>query len=129
MRAQPKLVAGHAIQLRENDANVLRPGGRFHAQQLFDRFAISQRVGDRRHIIHAVHIRIEHRVRAVLGNLLDPAMQVTNHAFEAHHLLAIQPQNDAQHAMGRGMLRPHIDDELVGVEKCLVRRFQIEWRE
>ena len=104
-------------------------GGASTLRQLFDRFAISQAVRDRRHVIHAVDVRIEHRVRAVLGNLLYAAMQVSDHALEAHDLLAIQPQNDAQHAMGRGMLRPHVDDELVGIEKCLVRRFQIERRE
>ena len=56
-------------------------------------------------------------------------MQVPDHALQAHDLLAVKPQNDAEHAMGRGMLRPHIDDELVGIQKSLIRRFQIQRRE
>ena len=71
MRSQPELVAGNAVQLGQNDADVLRPRRRFHVQQLFDCFAISQPVRDRRHVIHAVHVGIEHRVGAVLGNFLD----------------------------------------------------------
>ena len=56
-------------------------------------------------------------------------MQVADDALEAHHLFAVEPQDDAQHAVGRGMLRPHVDDELVGIEKRFVGRFEIQRRE
>ena len=42
---------------------------------------------------------------------------------------AVQPENDAQHAMRRRMLRPHVDYEFVRVEISLILRSQIERRE
>ena len=35
MRSQPKLVAGDAVQFRQDHANVLRPRRRFNAQEAF----------------------------------------------------------------------------------------------
>ena len=99
---------------------------RFHVQQLLDRLAVAQPVGDRGHVIHAVHVGIEHRVGAVLGNLLHPAMQVADDAFGAQHFFAIQLEDDAQHAVGRGMLRPHVEDQFGGVEEGLVLGIEVE---
>src|SRR5258708_40236332 len=62
----------------------------------------------------------------MLGNLLDAAVQVADDALKAHYLLAIEPQDHAQHAMGRGMLRAHVDDEFVRIEERLVGRVEVE---
>src|SRR5208283_3352027 len=56
VRAQPDLVARDTAKLSEDYADILRPRRRFHAEQLLDRFAIAQPVGNRGHVIHAVHI-------------------------------------------------------------------------
>ena len=126
VRAQPNLVAGDAAQLRQDDADVLRPRRSFHVQQLLDRLAVTQPVGDRGHVIHAVHVRIEHRVGAVLGNLLYAAMQVADDALGAQDLLAVQLQDDAQHAVRGRMLRPHVEHQLGGVEEGFVLGIEIE---
>src|SRR5207244_5950746 len=47
MRAQPKLVAGNSIQLRENDSNVFCARWRLHIEQLLDRLAVTQSIGNR----------------------------------------------------------------------------------
>ena len=60
------------------------------AQQLLDRLAVTQAVRDRGDVIHAVHVRIKHRVGAVLGNFLYAAMQVANDALRAQNFLAVQ---------------------------------------
>src|SRR5581483_7771160 len=73
--------------------------------------------------------RIEHRVGTVLGNLLDAAMQVSDDALKPKNLLTVEPQDDAQNAMGRRMLRPHIDDQLVRIEKRLLGSVEIKRRE
>ena len=120
VRAQPKLMARQAIQFRENYPNIFGSRRRFDVEEFFDRFAVAQPVRDRGHIIHAVDVGIEHGVSAVLGNFFDPAMQVADHALRAQNLLAIQLEDHAQHSVGRRMLRAHVDDELIAVEKGLV---------
>ena len=97
-----------------------------HVEQLFYRFAIAQAVRDRRHVVHAVHVGIEHGVGTVLGDLLHAAMQIANHAFGAQNLFAVELQDDAQHAVSGGVLRAHVDDEFVGIEKGFLVLFQFE---
>ena len=115
VRAQPQQVAGDAVQLREDDADGLRARRRFHVQQLLDRQAVAQAVGDRRHVVHAVHVGIELRVGAVLGDLLHAAMQVADDALGAQHLLAVELEDDAQHAVRGRVLRAHVEDQFGGV--------------
>ena len=103
-----------------------RAARRFDVQQLFYRFAVAQAVRDRGDVVHAIHVGIEHGVGAVLGNLLHSAMEVADHAFGAQNFFAVELEDDAQHAVGGGMLRAHVDDELVGIEKGLVVVFQFE---
>ena len=99
---------------------------RFDVQQLLHRLAVAQAVRDRRHVVHAVHVGIEHGVGAVLGDLLHAAMQVADDALGAQNFFAVELQDDAQHAVRGGVLRAHVDDEFVGVEKGLLVLFQFE---
>ena len=126
VRAQPNLVAGDAAQLGQDDANVLRARRRFHVQQLLDRFAVAQPVGDRGDVIHAVDVGIEHGVGAVLGNLLHAAVQVADDALGAQNLLAVQLQDDAQHAVRGRVLRPHVEDEFGGIKEGFVLGIEVE---
>ncbi len=99
---------------------------RFDVQQLFDRFAVSQAVRDRGDIVHAIHVGIEHRVGAMLGNLLHAAMEVADDALGAQNLFAVELEDDAQHAVRGRVLRTHIDDEFVGIEEGLLVVFEFE---
>ena len=110
VRAQPQQVAGDAVQLREDHADALRARRRFHVQQLLHRQAVAQSVGDRRHVVHAVHVGIELRVGAVLGDLLHAAVQVADDALGPQDLLAVQLEDDAQHPVRGGVLRAHVED-------------------
>ena len=78
--------------------------------QLLDCLAVAQPVGDGSDVIHAIDVGIEHRVGAVFANLFHPAMQVADHALGAQNLLAVQLEDDAQHAVRRRMLWPHVED-------------------
>ena len=115
MRAQPQQVAGDAVQLREDDAHRLRARRRFHVQQLLHRQAVAQAVGDRGHVVHAVDVGVELRVGAVLGDLFHAAVQVADDAFGAQDLLAIQLEDDAQHAVRGRVLRTHVEDQFGGI--------------
>ena len=126
VRAQPYLVAGDAAQLGQDHADVLRARRRFHVQQLLDRLAVAQPVGDRGDVIHAVDIGIEHRVGAVLANFFHATMQVADDALGAQDLLAVELQDDAQHAVRGRMLRSHVEDEFGGVKKSFVLGIEVE---
>jgi hypothetical protein len=110
VRSQPHQVAGNAVQLGEDDAHHLRSGRRLDVQQLLHRQAVAQTIGHGRHVVHAVDVRIELRVGAVLGDLLHAAVQIADDAIRPQNLLAVQLQDDAQHSVGRGVLRPHVED-------------------
>ena len=100
MRAQPHLVACQAVQLGQDHADVPGALRRFHAQQLFHRLAVTQPVGNGGDVIHAVNVRIELHVGAVLGDLLDAAMQVPYNTVGAQNLFAVKLEDDSQHAVG-----------------------------
>ena len=52
-------------------------------------------------------------VRFPLGGLLDACMQEANIRNSFDDYFAIDGQDEAQHAMGTGMLRPHIDGHCI----------------
>ncbi len=93
VRAQPKLVAGNALEFRQDHANVLRARRGFDVQQFLDRFAVAQPVRHGGAIVHAIDVGIEHRVGAVLGDFFDAAMKVSDDAFGAQNFFAVEFQN------------------------------------
>ena len=108
--AQPKQMAGDAIQLGQNHADRLRARRSFNVQQLFNGQAVAQRVRDRRDVVHAVHVRRELLISAILSDFLHAAMQIADDALGAHHLFAVQLEDHAKHAVRGGVLRTHVDD-------------------
>ena len=120
MRAKPQHMAGQPVQFGQDHPDVIGAGRRFQIQQLLDCFAISQPVGDRGYVIHAVDVGIEHRVSAVFRDFFHAAMQIADDTLGAENFFTVESQDDAQHAVGRGMLRAHVDDELIGIEEGLV---------
>ena len=56
-------------------------------------------------------------IRAVLGDLLHAAVQVADDAVGAGDFFAVELQDDAQHAMRGRVLRAHVQNEFIGVEK------------
>src|SRR5262249_24279036 len=65
-------------------------------------------------IIHAVGVRDELNRRDVLADLLGAAVQIAQVRSDLGDDLAIGPQHQPQHAVSAGMLRPHVDEHLVG---------------
>ena len=104
------------LQIRENRADVSRPGGHFERHELLDGFAVAQVVARRSDVVHPV--RDEHDLRpvAVLAQLFDPAVQIPDDDVTVDDALAIEPQHHPEHAVRAGMLRSHVEDELAGVK-------------
>ena len=65
MRAEPQQMTRDAIKFCQNDASHLRTRRSFDADKTFNCKAIPEPVRDRGNVVHPVHIRNEHRVRAV----------------------------------------------------------------
>ena len=116
VRAEPQAVAGNPLQLAEDRPHVARAPRHLDRHQLLDRLAVADVVGRRRDVVHAVGEQDDLRPVAVLAQLLDAAVQIADHDVGVDDLLAIEPQHDPQHAVRAGMLRAHVDHELVGVE-------------
>ena len=117
MSSQPQQVAGDPVQLRQDGADILGSRRSLHVEQFFHRLAIAEPVGNRSHIVHAVHVRGKLDVGPVFGNLFHAAMQITDDAFGPQHLFAVQLQDGPENSVGGGVLRAHVDDDLVGVQE------------
>src|SRR5918911_2303476 len=116
---EPEQVRSDAVQLGQDGAYVVgaRRDGKPH--HLLDRLDPDQPVRDRRDVVETIPVRRDHRILAILCDLLHPAMQEAYVAVEINHRLAIEPQDDAQHAMRRRVLRPHVQDHFGAIEQRL----------
>ena len=87
-----------------------------HAAQLLD----GQRVGQVHvhpgQVIHAVGVGDELDRRDVLADLLGAAVQVAQVRRDLGDDLAVGAQHQPQHAVRAGVLRPHVDEHLVGAD-------------
>ena len=89
------------------------------AQQLFDRQCVAKIVGQGTKVIDAVGERHNLLVKLGLAGLLNPGVQVADVRHDAHDGLAIDLKYHAQHPVGRGVLRPHVQDHrsvLIGLD-------------
>src|SRR5262249_47044681 len=79
------------------------------AEQPFDRQAKGVLLVHRRDIVEPVEIRERLEIGLVLDELFGAAMQKADMRVSAAHDLAIELEDQAQDAVGRGMLRAKID--------------------
>src|SRR5881394_1574139 len=87
------------------------------SHNLLDRFDPDQAVRHRRDVVEPIPVRRDHRVHAILGNLLHTAMEVADVAVEIDYGLAVELKNHTQHAVRRRMLRPHVERHLWRIQK------------
>ena len=85
--------------------------GDLDAEQPLDGHAVGGLGEQRREVVAARHERDALGPGAVLAVLLDAGVQVADDQAAVGHRLAGDLQDQAQHAMRRGVLRPHVDDD------------------
>ena len=107
---------GDAVEFSEQDADDLSARGSFDIDQLFYSKAVAKTIRHGGHVIHAIHVRRELGVGAVFADLFDATMEVADHAFDGFDAFAVELQHKTQHTVGRGMLRPHVENHLGGLE-------------
>ena len=112
---QPEDVRADARQLAADDPDGLTARGHVQVQQRLHRESEPDVGAQRREVVHPIGIGDELQVGAVLGDLLHAPMQVADvrHAFLDP--LSVELEHQAQHAVRRGVGRPHVDGDNVGV--------------
>ena len=92
-------VGGDALELGDDDPQVLRPLGDRNTGQLLDGQHVAQVVAHRRDVVQAVGERDDAGVGPLLGQLLDAPVQVAEDRLDVNHYLAIERDPDAEHAV------------------------------
>ncbi len=101
-----------AADLAIEHADQLPAPRHLDAQELLDRKAEGVLLVHRRDVVEPVEIRDRLQVRLVLDQLLGAPVQQPDVRVHALHDLAVELEDEAQHAVRRRMLRPEIDLEI-----------------
>ena len=108
VRTQPHQMVEDAGDLIEHHADILRAHRRRDGEQAFDRHHIGVFVAHHGHIVEAVHVADALIERFALGELLGSPMQQTDMRVGAFNDFAIHLKHQAQHPVGRRVLRTEI---------------------
>ena len=117
VRAEPDQVAGDALQLGDQHADVLDALRHLDAEQPLDRQAERQAVGLRAEVVHPLDERDHLLPLLLLGGLLDAGVQVADRGVGAETTVSPDElQHQPQHAVRAGVLRPHVDGHRLGAK-------------
>ncbi len=109
-------------QLHRDHAQHRAPLGDVDAEQSFGAERERDVVADRVEIVLAIGPGNDLVVLAILADLLESAVQVADVRNAAHHGLAVQFQDQAQHAVRRRVLRSDVDQHVIAIEVGLERQ-------
>jgi len=112
-RADRDLVTGDPAQLRDDDADVLGALRDFEAGQALDRQRVRPVGGHRREVVHPVSQHGTLDVGPGLAELLSGAVEVPHDRLDADDGLAVKLHDQAEHPVGTGVLRAHVERQLV----------------
>ena len=115
-RAREHQVVQDAVPLREHRADPLRAIRDLDAGQALHGDRPPELVVERADPVVTVHQDQDLARVAVLGELLGRAVHVADHRLGAGDDLAVQLQDHPEHAVGRRVLRPDVEDHLLGGE-------------
>ena len=116
VRAEPDQMAGNALQLGEEDADVLDARRHLEPKQLLDRQRVGQAVRLRAQVVHPLDERDHLLPLLLLGGLLDAGVEIADRRHHRLDDLAIELQHQPQHAVRAGVLRPHVDGHRLGAK-------------
>ena len=104
---------GAAAHLVDDHADVLGAPRDVDVRNGFHRARVRVLLKHVRHVVGLVGVADPLVVRAPLEDLLEAAMEVPHHGGAIDDLLARELEHEAQHAVRRRMLWPHVEDELL----------------
>ena len=112
-------MAGDAVELGQNHANVLRALRRLEAGELLDRFDVTVLGVELGQVIRAVVVADDLAKVAVLRQLLVAAVHVADDGIEVCNDLAVDGDHHAEDAVRGRVLRPDVDVDVHGFELAL----------
>ena len=124
---QPDQVRGDPVELHHQHPDGVGPLGDLvgDAEQLLHRQAVRRLVEDRRQVVHPGHERGALGPVAVLEVLLDAGVQVADDRAGLGDRLALELQDQPQHAVRGRVLRAHVDDDPLVVDRVGARRRRV----
>ena len=96
-------------QLAKQRPNPLCPLRNLNIEQLLHSQRKTLFIGHHRDVIQPIKVRQRLQIRPVLAQLLRATMQQTNVGIRANNLLAVELENQPQHAVGGRMLGAKVD--------------------
>jgi hypothetical protein len=110
VRAEPDQVRLDASEFVEENAQPLGAFGDLEFEEFFHRERIGGVVGHGTEVVDAVGHRSDLGVELGLAGLLDAGVQVADVRGERDDGLAVELDDQTQHAVRGGMLRAHVQD-------------------
>jgi hypothetical protein len=98
-----------AVELQVEHPEVLGARRDLELQEALDAAHERLHVGEVGEVVHPLHERDRLPVGLVLAALLDPRVHVAHDGLQIANDLALQADQEPQDAMGRGVVRPHVD--------------------
>ena len=93
---------------------------RARAHQLLDRQRIAEVVAHAGNVVEAVGERHVVVPGVALADLLVIAVQIAHHRLKLVNRLAVERHDHAEHAVRAGVMRPQVDDQLIGLQAAVV---------
>jgi hypothetical protein len=118
--AEEDQVVVKPLQLGEHRADPLAAARHLEPEQLLDGHAVDELVAEECVVVGPGRVRDRLPVRLLLHVLLDARVHVAELVVQADDRLAVERRDEAQHAVGRGVVGPEVEEHRVGV----VRRDQ-----
>ncbi len=103
-------------EFRHDDADVLGAFRHLDAHQFFDRQCIAEVVGHGIEVVQPVGVGHVLQEGVALADLLVVAVQVAHDRLQADDGLAVEHHHRAENAVGGGVLRTHVDEDVVGLD-------------
>ena len=112
----PHEVAGDPAELRDQDAEMAGLLAHLIFHELLDGQRPAEVHVHRGEVVHPVGVGNKLPVGDVLADLLGAAVQIADVGLDLRDDLPVGPQHEPQNAVRGGMLRPHVDEHLVGAD-------------
>ena len=105
------------VQLGREDPDVLGAARHLDVEELLEGEDARPLAEQRADVLERVEVGDRVVVVGVLAELLDAAMEVAEDRIEVDDLLALELQDDPEHAVGRRVLGSHVDEHLAVAER------------
>ena len=109
-------MAGNPAELRDQHAKMAGLLAHLVLHELLDGERPAEIHVHRRQIVHPVGVGNPLAGREVFADLLRAAVEVADVGLHLRHDFAIGAEHEPEHAVRARMLRPHVDEHLVGAD-------------